>query len=267
MSSNPKKFPENLISLYNEEESIRLKSIEAISKNESFLYHIHTIERSMDTLEYFSREYPHNNDDQLTIQHLGIRLFNESAAALKLLLSGYYQASISIQRNLLEVTFLLDYFTTDVELINQWHKSDKKTRKKQFSPAFVRKKLDDRDSFTERKREKAYTLLCELGVHPTADGFQMLRPIPNSDAHIGPFFENKSMKATLEELAKLAVQAGTIFPRFFTLQNLHDYKMKLAFMENMNQWSERFYKKRSVEQNQIDEIKELIEAFKKISNF
>ena len=107
-----KKLPENLTSLHKGEEFLRSKSITSIENDENLSLHVVMIESSMDIVDYFVRQYEHQDDAQLTVQHLGIRLFNESASALKLLLSGYYQASASIQRNLLEITFLLDYFTT-----------------------------------------------------------------------------------------------------------------------------------------------------------
>ena len=66
----------------------------------------------MDLIDYFCRQYKHRKQDELTVQLLGIRLFNASASALKLLLSGYYQTAALQERDLLEMAFLLDLFTT-----------------------------------------------------------------------------------------------------------------------------------------------------------
>ena len=51
--------------------------------------------------------------DSVTIQLLGIRLFNASASALALMLMGYYQNSVTMLRDLLETGFLIDYFAID----------------------------------------------------------------------------------------------------------------------------------------------------------
>jgi hypothetical protein len=69
-------------------------------------------------------------------------------------MSGYYQASALQQRDLLETAFLLSYFQSDRALIAQWRGSDQRVRQKNFAPVVVRRALDDRDGFTERKRDK-----------------------------------------------------------------------------------------------------------------
>jgi hypothetical protein len=62
----------------------------------------------MDCIDYFVRFFEASNKDQLTIQLLGIRLFNGAASALQLL-AGYYQISGVNQRDLLETAFLIDF--------------------------------------------------------------------------------------------------------------------------------------------------------------
>jgi hypothetical protein len=121
-------FPDKFISLHKGEEFLRSKSIEYAKNDENVLFHFSMIEKSMDAFDYFSRIYINENEQQLTTQLLGIRLFTESAAAIKLIMSGYYQASVCIQRTLLEMVFLLSYFTTDKNLIDEWSKGDEKSR-------------------------------------------------------------------------------------------------------------------------------------------
>lgn len=249
-------FPENFKRLHTGEEFVRGKSIEAIEGSEDLLAHAGLIEASMDLIDHFNRKHVARDDDTLTIQLLGIRLFNATASAMKLLLSGYYQTSALQQRDLLETIFLLGYFTTDMTLIAKWRASDERTRRKDFAPAAVRKALDQRDGFTERKRDKAYKLLCELAVHPTYAGFRMLTPIPGGNAHCGPFFEFTAFKAVYEELAKHALQAGVAFTRFFEAARHEDYVAKIHFMEVQGRWVERFYKQ-PFDQVKIDEMRAL----------
>jgi hypothetical protein len=68
------------------------------------------------------------NDDELTLQLLGIRLFNAAGAALKLALSGYYQKGFDARRDILETGFLVDYLTTFPEKIAEWKAANKRTR-------------------------------------------------------------------------------------------------------------------------------------------
>lgn len=254
-----KKIPENFDFLHTGEEFLRNKSIEAIEGSEDFLEHAALIERSMDLINYFVRQYKSENDDMLTIQLLGIRLFNAAASALKLFLSGYYQTSALQQRDMLETIFLLDYFKTYPEKIAEWRQSDTKTRLKEFAPVVIRKALDERDGFTEKKREKAYKQLSELAGHPTYAGFRMLTPKPGGDANCGPFFEITSFKAVYEELTKHLIQAGAGFMRFFPGKTAADQKMKISFMETQGQWFEKLYKQ-PFDRKQIEELKTLAEA-------
>jgi len=234
-------LPENLIQLHEGEEFVREKSIEAITAAADLSLHVRAIESSMDLIDYFVRHYTREDDDQLTIQLLGIRLFNGTASALKLLLSGYYQTSAQIQRDLLETIFLLDYFKSDRTLISVWRSADKRVRTTQFAPVHVRTALDERDGFTERKRKAAYDLLSELAAHPSHMGFRMLTPIPGGDAHCGPFFEVTAMKAVLSELAKHLVQAAQVFTLFFDMRNRSDCAVKIIFMEAQGLWMEKFF--------------------------
>jgi hypothetical protein len=45
----------------------------------------------MNAVFAFTQEHVQGSDDELTLQLLGIRLFNDAAASIKLALSGYYQ--------------------------------------------------------------------------------------------------------------------------------------------------------------------------------
>ena len=245
--------------LHKAEELVRTQNIDHIQSNEILSFHIHMIEKSMDLIDYFSRQYESENDEQKTIQILGLQIFNQSASALKLILSGYYHASISVKRSLLETMFLLDYFSTDNALIKEWNKNDKKTRKQggKFSPTEIRIKLDDRDGFENKKRHQHYERLCELGTHPTPTSFVMLKPIPEGDFYCGPFFAPIMTKGSIEELALVAIQIAGHFSQFFKAKKLDDYRVTISFMETQDLWNKRF-NKISSKWTEIDELKKLL---------
>ena len=49
----------------------------------------------------------------LSVQFMGLRMFNGFASALNLFTSGYYQKSAMIVRDLLETSWLIDLFRLD----------------------------------------------------------------------------------------------------------------------------------------------------------
>ena len=100
----------------------------------------------------------------------------------------------------METGFLLDYFLTDKSKIHDWKTSSNKDRLKKYSPASIRQVLDQRDGFKDKQREQMYKLLCEYAAHPTYPGFKLIAP--KGSGEIGPFFNAKYLKGTIEELLK-----------------------------------------------------------------
>lgn len=245
-------IPQNILSIHAHEESLRKKIIEAIEGEWYLLLDLSVIEKSMNLIRHFVLQHENDGDsesDLLTIRYFGIRMFNSSGAALKLVLSGYYQTSALQQRDLLETIFLLDYLETDRTQISKWRESDQHARKKNFGPGKIRDALDARDGFTEKKRDKAYKLLCNLAGHPTNDGFRMLTAEHGGDAHCGPYFDFNNMRATIEELANKMIQAGSICPRFLQTRNAVDLETTKEFMEIALKWKEKLKERPPVEKH------------------
>jgi hypothetical protein len=254
-------FPENFNLLHQGEEFLRGKSLEAIKASDTLLHHFEIVADSMDLIQHFAQQYHHKNDDQLVIQLLGIRLFNGTATAVNNMLSGYYQSSVMLERDLLEVSFLLDYLKSNSNLIAEWKACSESERTKKFSAFEIRKFLDDRDGFTERKRAEHYKLLCNLGAHASYQGFQLLQPVPGGDAHCGPFFAETALTATISELAKIASMAAGNFTMFFSPDSISDLEVKLRFMEKQSLWFERFVGQ-SLDRGQIDKMREILSRAK-----
>jgi hypothetical protein len=233
-------FPENFDRLHQHEETIRRQTKEAIAASDTLSRHFAAVEASMTLLRHFSRDYPYNGEDELTIHLLGIRLFNSAAGAVQSLTSGYYQNSVMLERDILEVTFLLDYFRTNEASIAEWRGCTESERNKKFGAYKVRTALDDRDGFTERKREERYKRLCTLGAHASYQGFLLLTPTAGGDAYCGPYFADRALEATVAELATLCVNASRTFSMFFDGKSLADYEMALSFTEAEVAWFEHF---------------------------
>lgn len=226
---------DKFLALHQGEEAVRTETLRRLALDPECSLHAATIEQAQDLLFTLIHDGLHKDEDDLAIRMLGIRVFNAGAACLKLMLSGYYQTATAQIRDILETSFLLDYFLIDRALIAEWRVSDKKTRLSKFGPATIRIALDDRDGFKERKREAAYNLLCELGTHPTYKGFQMLL-VDGVNAHCGPFLENTALKAVLTELAKTHIQAVLIFQRFMDWKTVEVAEAKINFMDAQSRW-------------------------------
>lgn len=239
------KIPENLTTLHDGEELVRTRSIEMIEADEDLSRHVAMIECVMDLLQFYRVSYPHDEEDTLIVKLLGARVFNHTGAAIRLMFGGYYQAAGLQIRDILETGFLIDYFTHDQGQIQRWKTVSEDERLKEFAPAKIRKVLDERDGFTEKKRQAHYKLLSNVAGHPTYGGFAMLRPEEGAEAHMGPFFVPKMLTATIQELVKVALTAWENFSWFFKPHTLEQYEAYHHYTKMSLDWTDRTYGRQS----------------------
>jgi hypothetical protein len=200
---------ENLHSLHVYEEELRTKSLTTIKTDEVLSDHLNIISEAMNLIYAFSYDYKHHDDDELTYQLFGVRLFNAAGASIKLALSGYYQKAFDHIRDVLETYFLVDYLTTHSGKLDEWKSADKKARMKLFGPGVIRDALDKRDGFTGRERTKIYSLISEYASHASYPGFMLVTNERNL-GEVGPFYDRKKLEAWLQELAKRLSHAAVI---------------------------------------------------------
>ncbi len=252
------KLPENLNLLRQGENDIRDQSIRSIEAGPDLTMHVKMIEQVMDTLQFYRVNYNENTPEQITVLLLGARIFNSIAASFGLIVSGYYQAGGVHTRDVLETTFLLDYFSTDLRLVSKWMAASHQVRKKDYGLVKIRKALDDRDGYTTQKRYEHYKLLCNLAAHPTAEGIGLLRPSHDDLAVMGPYRSDLWLNASIEELVKVCLLASDVFVKFFPSKDLPHMKASLARIEGSAAWFKRFF---SVDKStEIAEMKELANA-------
>src|SRR5208282_394387 len=120
----------------------------SIDKSVTLKEHFHIVQEAMNIVYGLTRDHLHRCDDELTLQNLGSRLFNASAASVNLALSGYYQIAFAQLRDIVETYFLLDYFSTNKDKIAVWRLADKREVKSKFPPHLIREALDKRDGDT-----------------------------------------------------------------------------------------------------------------------
>jgi len=232
------RLPDNLESLHREEERLRTDALLAINADSALKDHMDIIHASMDVIFTFTHEHKKQTDDELTIQLLGIRLFNASASALALMLAGYYQNSATLLRDLLETGFLLHYFNIDSSKIHEWKCSDEKARRDKFSPVKIRQALDNHEDVKQTKRGHIYKLMCNYAAHPAYEGFMMVAP--NGLGKIGPFFEEKRVKCLVEEFAMHLPFFALVYMEHFDNAAPAFLKAKLSFMKDLKSWAEKY---------------------------
>lgn len=248
-------LPENLESLNKQEEENRTQSILQINVDSKLKDHLEIVYASLNMLYDITISYKNQTDDELTIQYIGIRLFNSIVSSIKLLLAGYYQSSVILQRDILETGFLLDFFSIDQSKILDWKKSNNKQQSGKYRPSIIRKALDNRDGFKERKREQIYQRMCEYAAHPTYPGIKLVAP--KGLANIGPFFDAQYLKSLIEELAMRVPLFTLIYLRHFKSLPPGFLKIQADFLDKLKTWSKK-YLKLDLSHIEINYIKEWV---------
>lgn len=231
-------LPKNLSTLHEHEEKIRADSLAFVDKNLDLREHLSMIHSSMSIIYSLAQDHSNASDDELTIQYLGLRLFNSAASSLKLGLSGYYQSAFAIVRDVVETVALLDYMKSHPAQISVWKASDKKQRINKFGPGSIRKALNQRDQFPGNKRKDIYELYSEYAAHATAPGFQLLAP--EGLGKIGPFFSEKYLKAWIGEAVKFLVHGATIFMAHFGNIKPPLIMEKATFLDQATRWYNQY---------------------------
>lgn len=231
---------DNLHSLHRHEEELRSKSLASIKTSADLADHLKLVSETMNAIYAYSHDHPHQSDDELTIQLLGLRLFNAAGASIKLALSGYYQKAFDQVRDILETHFLLDYLTTYREKIPKWKAADKKTRIAKFGPGFIRTALDNRDGYTSGQRKRIYDLISEHASHASYPGFGLVMNDKNL-GEVGPFFDEKKLAVWLQELAMRLSHAAVVL-----LSNHEGVDWKLLatrqhYLGVVNAWKDKYF--------------------------
>lgn len=206
-----------------------------ISDDEELRHHLAVINGALDFIDQAVRYTPHASSEHLIQLRLLVRLFNSAAAALRLIRCGYWQPAFATIRDILETHFLLDLLSYDLEAATLWISLGDKERQRRFSPLQVRSRLDDRDGFKDRKRQSAYENLSRYAAHPTPEGFALISP---SDlTKIGPFPDQKNLRAALQELVKHTANASTLISKVVQCEDAAFLVLRMRHVECLRRWS------------------------------
>lgn len=230
---------DNLTSLHEHEEGIRTKSLAVIAQRADLADHLALVQEAMNVIYAFTHDHMNESDDELTMQFLGIRLFNGAAVSLKLALAGYYQKPFVHVRDIVETYFLADYLRSNSDKISVWKNSTKKQRLSEFSPRRIREELDKRDGYKENARKFVYDLISENASHASYRGFHLTTQ--GGLGQIGPFLDEVKLQAWLEEMAKRFGHAAVIL---LSAYEGMDHTLDLTrqrYLRVMNEWGKKYY--------------------------
>jgi len=228
-------LPEHLKALYIHEEELREAALSLISADSKLKQHINLIEDSLNIIFEAAMSYAEANSDELALQTLGIRLFNDISSSLKMLLSGYFQIAFSIQRDMVETGFLLDYFSTDVSKISEWKSCSNAERIVKFGPGKIRNALDQRDNHKEKsKRTEIYKTFCEYASHASYPGTKIIAK--EGFVQMGPFFDEKMVSNCLFELTKQTLMATVYYIKLIKFDSIELKTLQLKYYELSQSW-------------------------------
>jgi hypothetical protein len=229
----------NLATLHREEERLRSEHLNLIGTRADLSDHIELIQDAMNVIWAFTHDHTHRSDDELTLQFLGIRIFNLAASSIKLAYAGYYQTAFSALRDLLETYFLVDYLCSNRHQVSEWKAASNKELRGRFGPNAVRQALDKRDGFKEGKRKLIYDLISHHATHATPSGFRMT--VKDQLGEIGPFYREENFVAWMQEAVKMSSHVGIIFAGAFTGVGDKLLMLKADYIQGLNTWKKRHF--------------------------
>ena len=231
---------DNLTSLHKHEEELRARSLAAIEADAPLSDHWNLVAEAMNAIYAFTHDHAHESENELTLQYLGIRLFNAAGASVKLALSGYYQKAFDQVRDVIETYFLVDYLSTYPEKIDEWKRADKKKRISHFGPGVIRNALDKRDGHTSGQRKKIYDFISELASHASYSEISLTTTGPANMAQVGPFFDEKKLATWLQEIAMRLSHAAVILASNPEGSDLKLLMTRKHYLEVINKWWSKY---------------------------
>jgi hypothetical protein len=159
-------------------------------------------------------------------QRITGRIVTNSFASLRLAILGYYDESLALTRNLWEVANLLFLFATRRDLLETWRLADDAIRRKDFSPAKVRRTLEGMNLRPIADKTR-YGILCEVSVHlvPSVSP-QMFNEHERST--LGAKFQYEGLMCAINELAAAVAECAGCLSVFPDVENRRESLQQAA---------------------------------------
>ena len=93
--------------MHEHEEKLRTESMVLIRADRELSRRLAVIQKAMTVIFGYTVDHTSRNENEVTVQLLGIRLFNAAASGMKLALSGDHQTAFQQARDIMETGFRL----------------------------------------------------------------------------------------------------------------------------------------------------------------
>jgi len=142
------------------------------------------------------------------LEALSGRIYNLAVSAYHLSMIGLYDEALSLIRSIGEIANLISLSTVDKAAFSGWITSDKNTRMRKYSPAKIRKALEDKGGVIMAD-QNWYSEFCERYTHVTP------QTIPNLHSQeglgfVGGIHDSNGLEKVLGELSTI-VSAVSIY--------------------------------------------------------
>lgn len=238
-------IPEDLRKRIAELGPLTEESTSLIHRNIKDLWnHLKLLHESMRIIWFLSEGIGPKEDEDTTIKLFGSRLYNNSYTSYSLLLSGFYQVFLMPMRDMLECAFLLELFTAERSIIEEWKTVRKQERLTKFTPLRtinLLKGKSERFDYLKNTVYPSYEFLCEYAAHPTYKG--MMAVIGENrgtwrEIHRGPFIDKRLLSSGLNSLARTSAFGARSFANAIGIKNLEPQirELCLSFFDFHDRW-------------------------------
>lgn len=175
---------------------------------------IDLIELGIDALSSVLNSNVENLTDKQILIFRGVqaKIINCIGASLKLLQSGYYEQSLSIVRDLIEVICVSTFFIMHDEKINDWKSLEPRRRRDVYGTPKLLKEIKSFSSESYEILKEYYEDTSSYGVHanPTASQLQF----DGEYIQVGPQLNKNAAQVIIKIIADLCIlsvnMAGSI---------------------------------------------------------
>ncbi|MDR6952356.1 hypothetical protein J2X65_001711 [Ancylobacter sp. 3268] len=193
------------------------------------------------SLDFIDKSIIYDNNsskNHVDLLRLSVRIFNSSAATLRLIRCGYWQASFTLIRDVIETSSLLLLLSEDSESLNEWVSLEEKERKQKYGAVKVRMRLEQLGNKSAKRIRDAYNALSLYAAHPTPEGFHV--NTINGITQRGPFVDQIKLNASIEEIAIRLLDAVYIVDTLIE-SNDHEYmEYRKKYIKYAKKWEDRY---------------------------
>lgn len=158
------------------------------------------------------------------------RLYNLAVSAYQLAMSGLYDEALNLTRSIGEIANLISLSVADKNAFSDWLASDTKIRITKFSPAKVRKILEEQRPALLIAPADWYSEFCENYTHVTPQTRPNLHNA-SEQANVGPAYELRELQSVLDELSTIVASVAMIVCRYVKIDDLFD-EIEIIIREN-----------------------------------